>query len=879
MGTKLVQLWLDIISRQGDENGKDWHSYWGGDAGVVEELSGRDFAVLLNGRTSKSPMTTRRVATGRLFLRRRALHFSFLLEDGVPHPSSVQFLSDDGDILEELEPQTSPYEATNNRVCGTWTRLPRDYRTLLMEEKMWVALSPSDSAEEEDVISGLVARYVGVDSEVFSALLVPSPSPPSPISSPSLSGGGTAIISVDRQTDSLHISLVFNGIFASGENSNVTVQLQLYPERAVEPVTDTIILSKVFSDVNRAQVRTTLGERSLIRLTRGQVTMKLWSPTARHLELVGSIMPRATCNVFSAVLTPPSPQILDGSSVPSPNSAGWALVTLENDGTFQYEIEVEGGIGGAVRLETLQRRRPRVVEDLTLDLVDGRANGTYQRPTYRDLDALLRGRVQVVVGPAGGDQVLSGTLSPVAVTEALKSPHPTLLSSSEVGMAATVWMAVDSACVTHYDVQVGGAGSWVDRSAGVNWEPAWNLMLREEDHSWDPRHDMNSLLLEEQVEGWEVFAHSTHLSRVSLSRLGAGVSHMDLHLLSLTNSSTKLHTLTGKVEGVRVPVDCQLGSELSHPVGEPPQCGTGPCVLLEEADTPVVANTCVDTDMRVLEDGTSWPSPLDPCRMCMCSRGTITCHDMVCHTLDCPVPTTPPGKCCPVCPGGTNDVAGVEDRMCELNKQKHHLGSKWHPFLAPKGFDKCVSCSCVLNSRGSPIVNCSRFPCPPLPCGPDEMDHPEDACCPICLPFSAARPPPPTASPGMVNEGAVEVSREEHREMILRQGGCLKNNLLKENGVEWHPRMTSFGFYPCVTCKCKDGNITCASHQCPTLRCQNIVQDPQECCPRCATNSSTLSRLSSSSRHRPQSTRQRGRKPFKKGSRGGGGGRRMLNSG
>lgn len=78
-----------------------------------------------------------------------------------------------------------------------------------------------------------------------------------------------------------------------------------------------------------------------------------------------------------------------------------------------------------------------------------------------------------------------------------------------------------------------------------------------------------------------------------------------------------------------------------------------------------------------------------------------------------------------------------------------------------------------------PIVNCSRFPCPPLPCGPDEMDHPEDSCCPICLPLSAARPPPPTAGPGMVNEGAVEVSREEHREMILRQGGCLKNNMVR----------------------------------------------------------------------------------------------------
>lgn len=87
-----------------------------------------DFAVLLNGRTSQTPMTTSRVATGRLSLRRKTLHFSFLLEEGYPTPASIQFLSEDGNILEQLEAQPTPYEATNNRVCGTWTRVPREYR-------------------------------------------------------------------------------------------------------------------------------------------------------------------------------------------------------------------------------------------------------------------------------------------------------------------------------------------------------------------------------------------------------------------------------------------------------------------------------------------------------------------------------------------------------------------------------------------------------------------------------------------------------------------------------------------------------------------------------------------------------------------------------
>lgn len=106
---------------------------------------------------------------------------------------------------------------------------------------MWVALQPP-SDRDEDVISGQVSRYVGVDTEVFSALLRPSPA-----ANQTLSGGGTAIISVDARTDSLHISLVFNGIFGPGEAHNATLVVELTPERALPPVTDTVVLSKVFS--------------------------------------------------------------------------------------------------------------------------------------------------------------------------------------------------------------------------------------------------------------------------------------------------------------------------------------------------------------------------------------------------------------------------------------------------------------------------------------------------------------------------------------------------------------------------------------------------------------------------------------------------------
>lgn len=340
-------------------------------------------------------------------------------------------------------------------------------------------------------------------------------------------------------------------------------------------------------DVNRAELLTTLGERSLIRLTRGQVGLKVWSAAAPALALEGMITPRATCNVFCAVLSEPPPPDASTAVAPSPPpyGAGWALVTLSNDGTFQYQVFIQGVTVASLRLETRHRRRHREVSDLTSFYRDGWANGTYERPTYRDLDALLRGRVEVVVsGTGGAEQRLQGTLTPVAVTEALRSPQPVLLASPEVPMAAAVWVAVDSACVTHYDVMVAG------RPPNGTDEPLWNLILREEDHSWDPRFSLSMEPLEDEVQGWELFAHTLELTQLSLSRLGAGVTYFDLHLLPNTTNAT----LSGRVRGVSVPPNCFLDSALpSHSVGD--NTCSGPSCLAEEPEPPVhITHKCID---------------------------------------------------------------------------------------------------------------------------------------------------------------------------------------------------------------------------------------------------------------------------------------------
>ena len=336
-------------------------------------------------------------------------------------------------------------------------------------------------------------------------------------------------------------------------------------------------------DVNIAELLTTLGERSLIRLTRAQVSLKIWSVAAPELVLKGVITPRATCNVFCAVLSEPPPDASTTVAVSSPPyGAGWALVTLSNDGTFQYQVFVQGVTVAALTLETRHRRRHREVSDLTASYRDGWANGTYERPTYRDLDALLRGLVEVVVvGANGTGGRLQGILNPVAVTEALRSPQPVLLASPDVPMAAAVWVAVDSACVTHYDVMVAG------RAPGGAEEPLWSLVLREDDHSWDPRYTLKEELLEDEVQGWELFAHTLELMHVSLSRIGAEVSYLDLHLLPNTNPQS---LLTGRVRGVSVPPGCLM--DTFHPTNAP--CIEIGCLTDESKDSPPLTKKCMD---------------------------------------------------------------------------------------------------------------------------------------------------------------------------------------------------------------------------------------------------------------------------------------------
>ncbi|XP_047638684.1 peroxidasin homolog isoform X3 [Phacochoerus africanus] len=60
---------------------------------------------------------------------------------------------------------------------------------------------------------------------------------------------------------------------------------------------------------------------------------------------------------------------------------------------------------------------------------------------------------------------------------------------------------------------------------------------------------------------------------------------------------------------------------------------------------------CVDADGEPHADGTQWKR--DPCTLCGCRDGQVTCFVETCQPANCPAPVRVGGACCPVCLGAS----------------------------------------------------------------------------------------------------------------------------------------------------------------------------------------------------------------------------------
>ncbi|XP_014367390.2 dorsal-ventral patterning protein Sog [Papilio machaon] len=765
--------------------------------GEEEELSMKHFGALLTGR---SPLCIRRddmtgvavapgVATARFTFRRRHLFWSVLLGPSiVTQPRSLAFLDRGGRMLLEHPLKRSPgihatYEEKTDKLCGVWRRVPREYKRLLRDGSLYVALIWGDERNNsmDKALSGRINRYPALSTEMFTTLLEPE-HPPASIGNGACDDyrtlgqeggwwGGTAIVTgAAGAAPSLHLAIIYNGIFTlSARDQSVRVLLTL-PERNQTIIDEIQKVPKPGYEMNILEVSTPVSAAELRSLSRGRLLLAVQEVGTVERRIVGPVRQKAACEVYHACL-------VAERAPASPAPEGLALIYIDKEGSLVYDIQVDNlGISDPkITLVEEQGKRHSQVE-----ILDTRV-GVLARPSARIFPPLYEDQLAVHIGADAGPPILRGRLLSRSLPDAA-GLGPALLRRTDARtpttltpMAGLAWLSVDSLCGIQYEVVVTGAtGAW---------------------SSWLETHSGSTRALG-GAEGCVL-----EPAPAELAALQAGTAHLNVR--AADNVTQLLRT---RVPQISVPPSCLP----TVPWTSDNELGAGYSPTHVEAPPP--DNSLTNTAScyyagRFYEDGAQWMST-ESCQMCGCVHGVLRCDAVRCPRVTCATPTIqPPGQCCPICTNSTTAVWN-ESHGCHLAGQYHAPGSSWHPYLVPDGYDLCAVCTCDFATRQ---VRCPRVRCPPLRCAEKDAYRPDKkACCRVCPEEKIKKVEEETPK----DQGAPRTAEE-----ILAEGGCKFPDGPLPNGKEVHPSIHSHGEQRCVTCRCKDGEVTCVRKRCGRAAC------------------------------------------------------------
>ncbi|XP_063825569.1 dorsal-ventral patterning protein Sog [Ostrinia nubilalis] len=778
-----------------------------------DELSMKHFGALLTGR---SPLCIRRddmtgvpvaagVATARFTFKRRHLYWSVLLGPtmAVP-PRALLFLDRGGRLLLEHPLKKAPgihatYEDKTDKLCGVWRRVPREYKRLLREGSLYVALVWGDERNNtmDSALSGRINRYPALSSEMFTSLLEPE-HPPATIGNGPCDDyrtlgqdegwwGGTAVVTgAAGAAPSLHLALLYNGVFTPASRDQAVRVLLTLPDKNQTIINDVQKVPKPSYEMNILEVSTPVSAAELRSLARGRLLLTVESIGNPDRRISGSVRQRAACEVFHASLVAERPPA-------SPAPEGLALLYIDKEGSLVYDIQVDnmGITDPKITLVEEQGKRHSQVEILDTHI------GVLARPSARIFPPLYDDQLAVHIGADLGPPVLRGRLMSRPLPDAAGS-GPALLRRTDARQPVTAnpvaglaWLSVDALCGLHYEVTVmGSAGPW----------SAWL-----ETH---PGSEARSLT---GIEGCVL-----EPTAAELSALHDGVAFLDIRA---ADNDTAI--LRARLTQISVPPSClptnswNGGNELS-PSYTPSHVNTSP------PDNSLSNTASCYYAGAFYEDGAQWMA-VDSCHMCGCVHGALRCDPVRCPPVNCSVPTIqPPGQCCPICTNSTTAVWN-ESHGCHLAGQYHAPGSSWHPYLVPEGYDTCAVCTCEFSTRQ---VRCPRVRCPPLRCSEREAYRPDKkSCCRVCPEVKAKKPEDETPK----DQAAPRTAEE-----ILAEGGCKFPDGPLPNGKEVHPSIHSHGEQRCVTCRCKDGELTCVRKRCSRAACARRRRG--DACCTCARN-------------------------------------------
>lgn len=769
-----------------------------------DEHNMKYFASFLTGR---SPLCVRRddmsgvpvapgVATARFTFRRRHLYWSVLLSPSiVAQPRALAFLDKIGRVLLEQPLKKIPgihatYEEKTDKLCGVWRRVPRQYKTLLRDGDLHVALLWGDERNNsiDSALSGRIDRYPALSSEMFTTLLEPEHPPTSfgqgacrdyeAVDHEDGWWGGTAVITgVAGATPSLYLAIVFNGVFPKNVVTSHLVRIVLtLPEKNQTIIDQVQRVSKPHYDFNVLEVSTPVSAAEIRSLARGRLLLTVEAVGTPERRIVGSVRQKAACEVFHA---PFVAERVPATAAPE----GLALIYIDKEGSLVYEIQMEKMDIADPKITLVEEQGKRHSQ---VEILDTRI-GVLARPSARIFQPLYEDLLAVHISADTGPPILRGRLTSRLLPDAAGSGPALLRRTSETrlpaNMAGLAWLSVDSLCGLYYETVVTGnnAKSW------TSW--------------WLETHGGGEGGARELTgeEGWVLEPASAELVALQV-----GAAYLELR--SNDNVTVMMRT---RVPQISVPPSClptvpgTADNELS------PKYTPGP------VDDPISDYSIFRMSAEYCKKGNKfyklgeiW-TDTETCSKCWCVMGMPRCEPIQCPQVNCLVPTIQPvGQCCPICTNSTTALWS-ENGSCVLAGQSYAPGSSWHPYLVPGGYDTCAVCTCNFQTKQ---IQCPRVQCPPLRCSEKDAYRPDKkACCRVCPEPKAKKPDEETPK----DQGTPRTAEE-----ILAEGGCKFPDGPLPNGKEVHPSIHSHGEQRCVTCRCKDGVVTCVRKRCGRAACQ-----------------------------------------------------------
>jgi chordin len=435
--------------------------------------------------------------------------------------------------------------------------------------------------------------------------------------------GGTAIVSTSSgATSSIHLTLVFNGLFANDEISDVPLNIRLESVEKRQIIIDEMQrVKKPNHDVNVIEVSSPVSPYDLRMLTRGKLQIIVESrKRPEALRIQGNVITRVACELFQTPLSSHNPDAKTKAS-------GMAWLYLNKDGALVYNIVTNNLNMADNPLITLTNdggKKNTELEDLTSSLASDRATGVVDKLGPRVLEPLYNGDLGINVATKTETSLIRGKFSVRQVTDARDSEEPTLLlragdvaPNHAVGMA---WMAVDNDCNLHYDVSLAGVSN--------QFHPLQlNLLDMPLDIYNAPR---NNRLLEEFT--------SNHLEGFVLGLPVNDLLKLSSHINFIEIKSKNQNLLSSRMKSVKIPQHCITNDN-----------GSDVNVLRDGAKIIDASSPkCFDSN-RFWEDGEQWNS--DACKICSCNNRQINCEPIKCPPLKCrkEEQLKRKGECCPVC--------------------------------------------------------------------------------------------------------------------------------------------------------------------------------------------------------------------------------------